>query len=212
MDDDKKYLFSFTAASMRLNDSLRIARYILDNPNTDIKKIADPDVILGYGKSETNKREFRELLKRILKLTEQQAELYVSGNLTAQKQIAYLSICKTYGFIKDFTIEVIRDKFLVYDYQINEGDYQSFLRRKQELHHEMDSLTETTLKKVRAVTFLILEEAGIIDKSKNRSIQPQLLEPALIRSILEENPNWLKIFLIPDQDIDKLKHENRRHK
>ena len=203
MATENKYLLSFTAASMRLNDSLKIARYILGNPGEDVKAIADPNTILGYGKSETNKREFRELYKRIKTLTSKQHELLAKGDIDMQRQIAFLAICKTYDFIRDFTIEVVREKALVFDYQINEGDYQSFLRRKQELHPELDSLAESTTKKLRQVMFRMLQEAGIINSTTNRQIQPQLLSTELVKATLEDNPNWLKIFLMSDMDIQQ---------
>jgi hypothetical protein len=86
-----------------------------------------------------------------------------------------VSICKSYSFIIEFIVEVVREKVLVNDYQISDGDYISFYRRKFDLHEEMDSITELTEKKIKQVTFKILEQAGLIDDIKNRIIQPQII-------------------------------------
>jgi hypothetical protein len=51
--------------------------------------------------------------------------------------------------IRDFVVEAIREKILVFDYQITEGDYISFYRRKLDLHPEMDTITELTEKKIK---------------------------------------------------------------
>jgi hypothetical protein len=68
----------------------------------------------------------------------------------------------------------------------------------------MDNLTEITQNKIRQVTFKILEQAGIIDDVKSKTIQPQLLEQNVIRAIAEDDKEWLKIFLMSDLDIENL--------
>ena len=110
---------------------------------------------------------------------------------------------KSYGFIRDFVIEVVREKYLVYDYQITEGDYISFYRRKLDLHDEMVTLTELTQKKIKQVTFKILEQAGFIDTIKSRNIQPQIIDLKLMNAIVQDNPNWLKVLLVSDMDIER---------
>ncbi|MBP6870973.1 MAG: DUF1819 family protein [Bacteroidales bacterium] len=203
-DSQGKYLFSFTAASMRLSDSLKIAQNILDNP--EMLNHPDRDKILGYGKSRTNEREYRELMKRIDKFTPSQLRLYVSSDIITQRHLLYLSICKTYGFIRDFVIEVLREKALVFDYNIHDGDYQSFVNRKRAIHLELENLADSTLKKIRQVTFLILEEAGLINNSQDRVLQLPLLSDQLISEIKKDDTIWLKVFLWADKDIERIKN------
>jgi len=195
MIERHKYDFSFTAASLRLNEMILVANATLDK--RDIDFINE----LGAGKSTTGKRMFAEFNKRISKLSELELRYLVDADLVSQKQIAFLSVCKAYGFIRDFVIEVLREKMMVFDDQITEGDYISFLRRKQELHPELEKITEITISKIKQVTFKILEQAGIIDNIKSKKIQPQLLDFKVIKAILSDNPIWLKIFLMSDTDI-----------
>ena len=192
---NSKYRFSFTASSLRLNEMISIANHKVKDIEFDYVNE------LGKGKSSTGKRMFMELNSRINKLTDEQLSLFTSGNLDTQKQIAFLSICKTYDFIRDFCIEVLREKLLVFDYDISDGDYISFYRRKTELHSEMESLTELTQSKIKQVTFKILEQAGIIDNIQNKNIQPQLLDSEVIEVIEKESSEWLKIFFFSDIDI-----------
>ena len=146
-----------------------------------------------------------EFEKRISNLTPKQTDILVNGDFLSQKQIAFLSICKTYLFIRDFVVEVLREKILVFDYQITEGDYISFYRRKLDLHPEMDTLTDITQKKIKQVTFKILEQAGIIDRIKSKVIQPQIIDRKVTDAIVSDNPNWLKILFISDMDITTLR-------
>jgi len=159
---------------------------------------------LGSGKNATGKRMLMEFKKRLSTLTENELHLLVNGDFTTQKQIAFLSVCKSHKFIRDFVVEVLREKLLVYDYQITEGDYISFYRRKTELYPEMEKLTNITQNKVKQVTFKILEQAGIIDNIKNKMIQPQLLDANVINTIASDNKQWLKVFFMSDMDIENI--------
>lgn len=160
---------------------------------------------LGGGKSSTGKRMLSEFKKRISHLTPIQVEVLLNSDLVTQKQLTLVSVCKPYSFIREFILEVVREKVLVYDYQITDGDYISFYRRKFDLHEEMNSLTELTEKKIKQVTFKIMEQAGLINDIKNRIIQPQIIENKLIKALVQDNPNWLKILLVSDLDIQRAK-------
>lgn len=198
MTDTLKYDFSFTASSLRLNEMILVAKAHLENRTIDFVNE------LGNGKSTTGKRMLMEFDKRISILTPQQLQLLAQSDLTTQKQIAFLAVCKTYGFIRDFTVDVLREKYLVFDYKITEGDYIGFYRRTSELHSEMDNFTELTIQKLRQVTFKILEQSGLIDSVRNREIIPQIIDNKVVNAIKKDNLEWLKIFLISDLDINAL--------
>ena len=195
---DNKYKFSFTAASLRTKDLVTVTLR-KSSKNTD-----DLVLTLGNGKSATGKRLLVELENWISTLTEHQIEVLQNGSFKSQNEIAFLAVCKYLDFIRDFVIEVIREKYIVFDYELTDGDYLSFFRRKAEFHPEMDNLTEITQKKIKQVTFKMLEQAGIINSVKSRIIQPQLLESDTQKAILKDNPELLKVFLYSDIDIQRL--------
>jgi hypothetical protein len=199
MTKTNKYDFSFTASSLRLNEMLLVARASHDGVEVDYTNE------LGGGKSSTGKRMLSEFKKRISHLTPAQLNVLLNSDLVTQKQLTLVSVCKSYSFIREFIVEVVREKVLVYDYQITDGDYISFYRRKFDLHEEMDSLTELTEKKIKQVIFKILEQAGLINDIKNRIIQPQIIDYKLMRALVQDNPNWLKVLLVSDTDIQRAK-------
>jgi len=200
MPSTNKYSFSFTASSLRLKDMIIVAQHKVSNTEIDYVNV------LGNGKSVTGKRMLSEYNKRLSYLSDKQLKLLADSDLVVQKQIAFLSVCKTYAFIREFVIEVLREKVLVFDYNITEGDYISFFRRKNELHTEMDSLTDKTQYKLKQVTFKILEQAGLIDNVKQRQIQPQILDTQTISAIVSDNKEWLKIFFMSDIDIENIRN------
>ncbi len=200
MIEIEKYDFSFTASSLRLNEMILVASSIRENTPVDYTNE------LGGGKSTTGNRMLFEFNKRISNLTQKQIEILIDGDLTSQKQIAFLSICKTYSLIRDFVIEALREKLLVFDYQITQGDYITFYRRKLDLHPEMEKLTDLTEKKIKQVIFKILEQAGIIDNIKKRVIQPQIIDKKVIDVIAIDNPIWLKVLFMSDIDITNIEN------
>ena len=190
-----KYDFTFTAASLRLQEMILVAKAI--NNKSEIDYIND----LGAGKASTGKRLYSELKKRVSQLTEEEIEILINGSLTAQKQISLIAVCKSHPFIGDFVVEVLREKLLLFDYYVSDGEFLSFYRRKNDMHPEMDSLTENTQQKIKQVTFKILEQADLIDSVKNKVIQPQIIDSYLIKAIINDNPSWLKFLFMSDADI-----------
>jgi len=186
-----KYEFSLTASSLRVNEMILFATKYINEGLLEFKS----------DKGTTNKRMVSEFKKRIDNLTVNQQELLLNSNFSNQKQLAFLSVCKTYSLLRDFVIEVVREKFLIMDYNLTETDYISFIRRKEINHDELANLTDQTQAKVKQVIFKILEQACIIDNVRDKEIQLQLLGASTKKSIIEDNPEWLKVFLLSDMDI-----------
>ncbi len=195
------YNFSFTGAALKLHDFVRLAKYVDDHQLDIERQTPDPDLIMRRSNARTNQREFQELIKRYLYLTPEQRDLIIEMDANGQKHLALLGICKAYPFIRDFIVEVVREKFLFLDYQLTDGDYLSFYNRKTELHPELEAFAQSTTKKARQVTWRILEEAGLIDNTKDRTIVPQFVHQRIINGVASENPALLKIFLMTDAEI-----------
>jgi hypothetical protein len=194
---DTPYDFTFTASALRLDVLLAVAR---KGTITDPAAFA---IELGNGKVSTGKRMLVEFRKRLRTLTPAQVEVLLNGDFTSQRQMALLAACKTYAFITEFIVEVLREKLLVYDYTVTEADYRTFFRRKVDLHPELEQVTELTQYKMKQVTFKTLEQAGLINDIRSREIQPQLLTPEVVRVVVADDPNWLRIFLMADKDIKR---------
>jgi len=206
MSLSSKYILSFTAASLRLNEMVKVAKAAYGNNATDLKVVKESGVVFSSVKTRTSDREFREVRKRLEKLTPEQISILINGDFISQKQIAFLGVCKRYGFIRDFTIEVIRDKVLVFDFKLNESDFNSFINSKILLHPELEAFSTSTLKKAKQVMYRILEQAGIINNAVEKNILPQIIQQDVINAIVRDDPAWLKIFMMPDRDIKQLRH------
>ncbi|HLV30258.1 MAG TPA: BrxA family protein, partial [Chitinispirillaceae bacterium] len=182
MNGSLKYSFGFVAASLRLNETILIERTFREGGYTDYNNIDNKVDLIGHGNTRTCNRQYRELAERLRSLTSAEKDLLVGNDLTSRRQIAFLGVCKHYLFIREFVLEVLREKMLVYDYQLTESDYLSFERKKETL----DLLADSTRHKIKQVVFKILEQAGIIDNVKSLKIQPQLPGQQVIDAVMED--------------------------
>jgi len=183
---------------------VKVATAAHEAETSDLNVVKESGVVFSSVKTRTSDREFREVRKRLETLTPDQMEILIRGDLISQKQIAFLSVCKSYAFIRDFTVDVIRDKVLVFDYKINISDFKSFIHGKAQLHPELEDFSDSTIKKAEQVMFHILEQAGIINNATERIIQPQMLQPEVVNSVVKDDPMWMRIFMMPDRDIKQL--------
>ena len=198
----KDYKLSFTSASLLANDSIKVAEIYSENndwPTT--KEIILKENILQRKKEGTIVRELQELRHRLNSLTQKQLQLLLDSNPETQKLILFLAVCKYYNYIKEFTVEVLRQKVILFDNQIYDSDYEKFFAQKSNSSYKLNSISEKTREKIKRVLFTILWQAGMINSVKLKVIQPPFLTAKLIEAIVVDDPEFLKIYMIFDKDI-----------
>jgi len=206
-----KYTFSFTGASALIAETLVIAEEYnrLKDWKAVEKSLLDNN-LLNKVKQATFKREFSEIKKRLSLLTEDQLQLMIQGSLDDAKAMILLSLVKAYSFLRDFIVEVIRNKYLLFDTVVSEIDYIKFVNTKSLSHKELNAITEVTAKKVKQVIFKLLEQVGLITQAKNGSILKPILNSKVIDVIVDDDPALLNAFLFSNEEIksllQKLKH------
>ena len=190
-----KYQLSYTAASLRLNDTVEVIKALLDN---DIQRA---DSFIGKGKIATGKRIRVEIQKRLENLSQEQIQFILNADADDAKKMVFYAICKTYQFIYDFVVEVLQPKMQSMDFEISEGEYYSFYNGKSLQHEELETITEKSQYKIKQVLFKILEEAKIIDSTKNRILQHQFLSEEFISLIVKDRSENLRLFFINKMEI-----------
>lgn len=206
-----KYTFSFTGASALIAETLVIAEEHnrLKDWKAVEKSLLDNN-LLNKVKQATFKREFSEIKKRLSLLTQDQLQLMIHGSLDDAKAMILLSLIKAYTFLRDFIVEVIRNKYLLFDTVISDIDYIRFVNTKSFSHNELNAITEVTAKKVKQVVFKLLEQVGLITQARNGSILKPILNGKVIDVIIDDDPALLSAFLFSNEEIktllQKLKH------
>lgn len=134
----------------------------------------------------------RELIQRLSQLNDRQIELLVEGNPAEQKYMLWFAACKTYGFIREFAVEVIHNKFLSRSMTVTDLDYDAFFNRKADWSDDLQQITTSTRKKIRQVVFLMTKEAGLL--TDDYMILRAMLSSRLIEALKSDPTMGFEIF------------------
>jgi len=207
-----KYRLSFTTGSLFLLESVKIARLYREEKDwRNIDRRILRENILQKKTVATQKRQVREIKRRLDNLSPESLDYLAAAELEAARFLLLLAVVKTYDFIFEFIDEVVRSKFLLFDTIILEADYARFFEAKEALHPELSSISESSRAKIKEVLFRILAESGLIASSKNWQIIPPYVPEKIIELVTREDAKYLKAFLLSDKDIQTWKEKFTDH-
>ena len=147
------------------------------------------------------KRVFAEIRFQLEHLSEEEMLLLSQSELVTQRLLIHLAACKAYRFLHNFIVSVLREKMLVYADTLNNFDFHRFWDEESLLHPEVARLGEVSQQQIRRAVFRFLAEIGLTDSNKEPKIQTPWVSHELGTIIGNKNPEWLKIFLLSDQQI-----------
>ena len=188
-----KYRLSFGTGNAYINESNLILKKYLENKDwRETEKYSIENNILQTNTLSSSKRIFREISLRLKSLSNEEQKFFIRSNYVDQSILIWISICRTYKFIGDFASMIISEKFNSYQLEIDYSDFNYFFEKQQVLHEELNSLKDSTRKKLRQVIFKIMKDLNIISKSKE--ITP-LLPSKEIKEISINTTNDMQLFL-----------------
>jgi len=147
----------------------------------------------------TLKRICREIISRLKLLSLEQLEIIDNGARPEQCLMLWIAVCKRYGFICEFAVEVIREKFLRMNFSLTEQDYTIFFDTKAQWHEELEVLKDSTRKKLKQVLFRMLREAEIT--SGDNLIIPSILSKRIARALLNDKSGIYMVLPVSDINI-----------
>lgn len=189
----KTYKLSFTAASLLIAESAKVAEVYLNCKDWDQtkKNILENNLLQSRTTSRTI-RILRELIQRLKSLTDTQLELLVDGNNLEKKYLLWFAVCKTYEILEEFSREVVHEKYLARNLRLTDLDYDAFFNRKAEWNEELQNITDKTRKKIRQVAFLMMKEAELI--TNEHEIVRAMMSTRLIEVLRSNAPMSFLIF------------------
>ena len=201
----KDYSLSFTAASLMFYETEQVARLYLEHDDWKVvSEMVVDDNVLQKGTVSTRKREFAEIKKRLVNLNKDEL-LFLTEATTDELKLYCLVLCaKTYRLIFEFISEVVRDKYLMFDYVIYDSDYAKFIESKTASSEKLQSITEKTEYKIKQVIFRILEQSSLIDSSKARNIQKPYISDELQNIVSQYDVKFLACFLYANGEIETI--------
>ena len=202
---DQPYTFSFTAATLLPDESVRLAELLVELGAEELDRIRLEEDPLDKKNVQTGQRQTRELLKRLTVLPEPILHQLLRLDRKNQTLVLYLGACLTYQFMADFVVYVLREKVAVFDYTLFNGDYERFYRARAESHPELEELRESSRRKVKQRIFTMLEQAEILVPAEEFwRINIPFLPHNVQQLLLREDPHWLRYFLLSDTAIATL--------
>lgn len=182
----EKYALSFTAASLRLPETVIVARCILEqNDLKEASRIVRTENLLGLRSVKSGHRIGGELMKRLETLSQDELRLFVFGSYPLQRVWAWIAICRTYSLIAEFMRDVVLPGFMIGRMKLENADFDRFVEGKVSTHPELLEVSEQTLGKLRQTLFKMLVEAEIVTKDKE--IIPSALPPQILETVSHDD-------------------------
>ncbi|QPL40663.1 DUF1819 family protein [Erythrobacter sp. A30-3] len=190
----QNYKMSFSTGGLFLNESLEVARLHTDGePWEDTILRAMEEGATSLPKSVSNRRSLREISNRLLTLTnEERAYLLNEADRPEQQALLWIATCRAYRFIREFAVEVVRERYLSYQLDLPLESFDILFEAKAEWDEGLAGLSRSTRLKLRQIMFRIMREAGII--SEDNRIQTAIVSTRLKHMIEDNNPGELVIF------------------
>lgn len=180
-----RYRLSFTVGGLLVSQGQCIASLYLKNNSTIpaplsdsselgehidvIRKLAISDNVLAIRTVVANLRMVREVIKRLSALTLHELEYLANEDTPApdRRVVMWVAMCRYYALVGEFAREVLREHFLAGNPTPTYEDYDRFVSGKSMWHPELETLSDSTAKKLRQNVFKALYEANLLNKSDN---------------------------------------------
>jgi hypothetical protein len=160
------YLISFTAGGLLYEEFISLYPYLNDAKINSISGEIKTNVLLQTNSQAARQRIIQEVKKRYHSVNKIAFSDFDAFNQNEQKIFLFYTCLKTYSIIFDFIFDVVVEKWLSRDIDVNAGDVLYFLDKKTSNHLEIDQWTATTKQKVATVMIRMLKEVGILRDAK----------------------------------------------
>lgn len=190
----KPYLMSFSVGGLWVNESLVVARLHVEGEPWEQTMLRALEQGAGsLPKVASNRRTLREIANRLAQLTaEERRFMLQEADRADQLALLWLATCRTYRFVGEFALEVIRERYLSYQFALPLEAFDILFDAKAEWDEGLAMLSNSTRKKLRQVLFRIMREAEIL--TRDGRIQTAILSPRLKVLVEENNPRELVYF------------------
>lgn len=190
---NNRYALSFTSGGLLTKEAAVLAPVYVELRDWEkVRDFALSENLLQSRTYRTGVRVVRETIKRLSVLTDR--ELEMMGEITASERghLMWAAACRGYDLIGEFAEEVLRERFLTLAGSVSYADYDSFFRAKAMWHDELDTIADSTYKKLREVLFRMMAEAALLDSAGG--IEPTLLSPRIFECLSVRNPSDIRFF------------------
>lgn len=182
------YSAKLTAEPFLYNETKIIAQYLLDGISLEeLKRKNIEENLIKYKSPKSIVRVNSPIFRRLNVMDSEMLDEFVHTDIETSKYILLYTIMKTDRLVRDFIIEVYKDKLLMKKEYIEKFDIDNWYEEKSILSKALRERTESTSAKLKQVIMKILQDSGLVIKEKNRFkiVRPLLKEKFI--SMLDKN-------------------------
>ena len=159
------YSAKLTAEPFLYNETKTIGRYLLDGENeTELKKRNVEENLIKHKKIGSVKRVNSPMFRRLKVMDKDMLEEFVCSDIETSKYILLYAIMKTDKLVRDFVIEVYKDKLYMKKEYIEKFDVDNWYEEKCILSKILSERTESTSAKLKQVIMKIMQDSGLVIK------------------------------------------------
>jgi hypothetical protein len=188
------YKMSFTSGGLFLNESVIVAELHVAGEDWKVTlSRALEEGATSLPKAASNRRTLREIVNRLMTLTEDEVRFLVEdAGRQEQQHLLWVATCRAYRFVREFAVEVICDRCIAYQLDLPLESFDIFFDAKADWNEGLASISDSTRNKLRQILFRMMREAGVV--SDGNRIQSTYLSAQLRQVIEATNPADLAVF------------------
>lgn len=187
------YCLSLTGAGTYKQEMVLLARTYLESGSWNaVKASVLDDNLLQLNTDSNRKRIGSELIKRLKTLNPEELEFLAKSTGDDLSAIVWVAFCRTYPFMREFSNELISERFARMKPDVTKEAYQAFVEDKMYEHPELARLTDASREKVKIRVFGMARDCGLLDRSG--VITPIYPSPSFVSLIKRADSEDLSLF------------------
>ena len=161
------YSAKLTAEPFLYNETKIIAQYLLDGISPEeLKRKNIEENLIKYKSPKSIVRVNSPIFRRLNVMDSEMLDEFVHTDIETSKYILLYTIMKTDRLVRDFIIEVYKDKLLMKKEYIEKFDIDNWYEEKCILSKTLRERTESTAAKLKQVIMKILQDSGLVIKKR----------------------------------------------
>ena len=187
------YRLSFGSNRLLVSETTQLVSNFLETNNWDeTKSFGIEKNVVNYPSPASVERVVHEMCVRLKSLNQTELDFFANADLADRTMLCWLSVCRTYPLVGDFTERVIREAFWAYRECLETTDFEFFIEEEKAAHKELDEISDVYISTMTRVLFHMLREVGIL--SERNALQGLLPSSALLLTI-EHGKNNANLYL-----------------
>lgn len=173
------YSAKLTGEPFLYNETKIIGEYLLNGEEEqELKKRNVEENLIKLKKIGSVKRTNAPIFRRLNVMDKEMLKEFIYSDITTSKCILLYTIMKTDRLVRDFVIEVYKDKLYMRKDYIEKFDIDNWYEEKCILSSALKEKSEATSAKLKQVIMKIMQDSGLVIKEKERFkiVRPLLKE------------------------------------